>query len=57
MTYLAVAELSLVLVMGKRDRASFATVHFDIFCALILGSQGVSGHSAAYQGGNRNETN
>jgi hypothetical protein len=57
MTYFTVPELSLVLVMGKRDAASFATVYFDIFCALILGSQGASSHSAAYYGSNRNETN
>ena len=53
MAYLTVAELHLVLVMGKRDFASTTAVYFDIFCAFILGGHGTGGHGAGYHGGDR----
>ena len=49
MTYLAVTELILVLVMGKRDLASFAAFQFNVFCTFILGGQGVNAHSTCHQ--------
>ena len=53
MAYLTVAELHLVLVMGKRDFASTTAVYFDIFCAFILGGHGAGGHGACDHGGDR----
>ena len=44
MAYFAVADSSLVLVMGKRDIASLTAVNFNVFSAFILGGHGANNH-------------
>ena len=57
MTYFAVTDSILVLMMGEMDVASLAAFQFNVFCAFILGGQGVYAHGTCYQGGERCEHN